>query len=514
MGAAMRAAAVRETDERGRVSSGPPMRPAPTSVAVRMRRTFGALALLAALLPARARLTADGPVDSRLAEAREAYVSRLEGVAAWSAENQVYLERDKAYALILRLAPDHPRSRSALKYVRLPKGGGWAQKDYVPPKNWNKGMIAAARKKLDDAFGPYRDAVLGALDEAGPDLPSAKREEAFEGLVDLAPDDATLRSARGDVEQDGHWYLPETIEGSAQRAAFQALRARVRAEPLQVAQDADAKGWDGALTTGPFSVWSADAAECEPMVRLLETAARFVRGAIPTVARKETKLQVILLTDRERARKWVARQGPEYAQVLRDVERFGSVWLPTGRLLCYLDGTQARRKSVLRQVVGLALEEGDFGDRDRGWIPEGLQQRLCWHADRTHGNSFGKKGDTADVEKAAGHVLPDAEEDWLAAAAASLAVDPVPRFRALLTRRLNAMEAPDALAAYALGAYLLEGRPEALLDFVKATMTLDDADKQAEAGFGVDAATLAWRVRRWAMETAGRDDDADTLGTR
>jgi hypothetical protein len=459
--------------------------------------------LLGALLPA-ARAAAEGTLDGRLAEARDAYVKALERAASWASENQVLLERDATYALILRVAPDHARARAGLKYVREAKGGRWRQKDYVAPKNWNKGLVATAQKKRAEAFAPYRDAVLAALEDGAGPKPG-KKAEVLEGLIDLAPDDPALREPRGDVERDGHWYLPETIDGIARREAFRALKKRVRAELPEPAADPAGKNWPGALTTGPFTVWSTKADEVRPYVVLMETAHRFLKGALPGEVKEKVGMRYILVQDRDTARKWLSEQGPEYADARRDVEHYGSIHLPTGSVLCYLKDPQWRRISCLRQVVSRIFDHSSRGDRDRGWILEGLEQRLCWHIDAAHGNPFGQTGHSDGPREDAGEGMPDTEADWIGAAARALTEDPVPRFRMLLTRRLNAMEVPDSLAAYALGAFLLEGRPESLGPLVKASMTMDDADKQAEAAFGVDATTLAWRVRRFAMETASLD---------
>jgi hypothetical protein len=227
-----------------------------------------------------------------------------------------------------------------------------------------------------------------------------------------------------------------------------------------------------------------------------------LKAALKGEVRQKTAMRYLLVEDRDTARKWLSARGPDYAEARRDVEHYGSIQLPTGSVLCYLKEPASRRVSALRQVVSRVINHWSRGDRDRGWILEGLEQRLCWHIDSTQGHPFSSHGHSEAPREDRGEEPPDSEEDWIAHAAKALAEDPIPRFRMLLTRRLNAMEVADSLAAYALGAFLLEGRPEALGPFLKATMTLDDADKQSEAAFGVDAATLAWRVRRFAIETA------------
>jgi hypothetical protein len=57
-----------------------------------------------------------------------------------------------------------------------------------------------------------------------------------------------------------------------------------------------------------------------------------------------------------------------------------------------------------------------------------------------------------------------------------------------------------------LGAWLLEGRPEALALFCRVNAEVDSADLQCRKAFGDGAATVAWRLRRWTLEAvaAGR----------
>lgn len=473
-----------------------------------MRRNLIAAAVLAlaVLAPAwgTSRLEAEGPPDARLAEAGAALVRRLEGVASWCHESQVFLERDATYREILRFAPDHARSRSVLKYTRDLKTKAWVQKGYVEPKNWNKGHVPTAQRRRQEAVLPYRDAVLALLDGAGAAWSPARRAEVGERLVDLMPEDATLRAARGDVEDEGRWLLPESVEGRKRRREFEALRRKIDAEPPAVRRDEQGQGWECAITTGAVSVWSTAGAECLPLLLLADAAERFFTAAVGPGRETRTPFRALMLEDRDAARRWLAKAGPEYDEARRDVEKFGSLWLPIGAVLGFLREPEDRRSSVLVQCLQRGLLLRVRRDRSRGWVGAGLLQRLSWHVDAHHGAGFtadehtegkGKRGAEEEVE-----TVPAADTSWLAAAAATLEADPVRRISTLLTRRTNAMEAQDVLAAYALASYLLEGRPEALMPFLEATYSLDDADAQAQKAVSVDVATLAWRVRRWALE--------------
>jgi hypothetical protein len=67
--------------------------------------------------------------------------------------------------------------------------------------------------------------------------------------------------------------------------------------------------------------------------------------------------------------------------------------------------------------------------------------------------------------------------------------------------RLNAMQPRDVLLAYGLAAYLMEAKPEHFVKFVRATADRTDAEGIVEDVLGVDLPFLAWRLRRWLLES-------------
>jgi hypothetical protein len=444
-------------------------------------------------------------LDDRLAEARAAAVKRLEKVVAWCQESQVFAERDRVYATILVLAPDHERARSVLKYTRPKKGGPWERGGYVEPKNWNKGLVPEAAKRLEGALAEYRDAVQGALG-AGIDVDPGRRSRVLEQLVDLLPNDVEVRRPRGDVQHEGRWLLPETVEGIVRRKAMQAMLERAKAAVPPVRSDPTAveKRWRSGVTCEHFGVCGyVDEIECVTLVRLMEAGHSFLAELLGTTDVAPTPKRVLLMEDSKIARTWLFAQGPEHAEAQRIFPHVTALWLPSGTNMQYHSDATVRRVGTLRQVIQRAIEARTTGDRDRGWVSEGLGQRLTWHVSGQHGSAFVSFGQTESAEgRNVEQVLPAPNVEWLSAAARVLQLDPVPRLESVLTMRLNAMRIDDVLVAYALGAFLLEGRPESLSPFLKASLSIDSADRQCLDVFGVDAATLAWRLRRWTMETS------------
>ena len=80
---------------------------------------------------------------------------------------------------------------------------------------------------------------------AGPDVPSGRHEAVTEMVIDVAPEDAEIRKSRGDVEKDGRFFLPETLDGVKRREEIvEALRQAEAAAPTaQPDAEAVAKKW-------------------------------------------------------------------------------------------------------------------------------------------------------------------------------------------------------------------------------------------------------------------------------
>src|SRR5205814_2880768 len=127
--------------------------------------------------------------------------------------------------------------------------------DYVEPVDWNKALLGEAERRRIDAARTLREAANRAYDAAGVAAEDARRKEVRELSIDLAPDDADLRRAIGDVEVAGHWEIPETGNGRAKRREFEGILAATPA--VAVAEDPEAiRGhWKGGAKSERFTAW-------------------------------------------------------------------------------------------------------------------------------------------------------------------------------------------------------------------------------------------------------------------
>jgi hypothetical protein len=474
-----------------------------------MRRAAGRAAVLAVAVAAWSaswsRACADA-IDDGLVKARRGLVSRLESIATWCNEQKLHGERDRTFRRILLLDPDHARSRAGLKFKRERKGAPWVQApDYKEPPDWNKGLLPEAAKRRVEAALAFRVAALDVVESAGPDVPPGRREAVVELVIDVAPEDGELRRGRGDVERDGRWWLAETIGAYERRREIGKIVRSSREEAPTPVPDKKALGigWPAAARTDRFLAYGeVTQAECVDTVTLLETS----RSVMPRLFQpKEVRpwpKTTVLFPGRAAAQEFLSTK-PSYADALR-ISGEVSGLIVDGMYVGYRSDRADRTVAALRQALDAELDMRFPSERDRGWVDEGVGQRLCWLVARRHGPSFVVLGGTehAGAEREEEVDLPSEELDRIPAAAEVLGKDPARRVRALLTMRLNAMRNADALAAYALAAYLIEARPESLVDFLSACFASDDPEAMCRDGLGVDAETLAWRVRRWAMETA------------
>ena len=469
-----------------------------------------AAVLLAAVLAADAlgatRDVAADDIDDARARGGAGVASRLDALATWCNELRLLGFRDRVLRQLLVFAPENLRARSLLKYSRV-KGGGWVQSpDYREPADWNRGLLPHAEKRFAEALAPYRDAVLGAI-SAHPELPSARREEAVERLVDMLPNDVQLRKSRGDVEregQSGQWVLPETVEGEKTRATrrkqVEAHEPRARAD-VGDDRDALALGWKAAVRSRHRRVQgSVDREEVADALVAMDVADALCRDVLGGESPAKGPAVTIIVGTREEARR-IVEQDPLDTESKSIFDEVGGLPLRVGPYLSYYGTEEFRRLGGVRNVVAGHLRT-HFHGRDRGWLSEGVGQRIVWYVAAAHGPWFvnvagADRGGARDDEE--GDAV-DYEAGWIPAAAAVLERDGPPRLATLLTKRLNAMHEPDVAVAYALGAFLLEGRPESFAKFARATMEGDDAEAMVEQALGADVAALSWRLRRWCIE--------------
>lgn len=447
---------------------------------------------------------AGADLDADIAKADKRLVSHLMAVTKWAAGKRINGFRHDVFRLILQVDPDHKRARGVLGYKRQGRDGPWVRKkEYKEPANWGTGFLAKAKERLQGGLERWRDDLFDAL-EADP-APEAERHDlVLERLLDLLPQDAAVRERCGHVQHEGRWVLPETAAALPRRAELRALApalAREKARQAVVDPEPIGNGWKSAWKTKSRRVYGAiRIQETRSIITAMDVADAVCTKILGPSKKVRGPKQTIILTSRKEARRIVARE-PEWRSALKDVEHVRGLILPTGEYLVYRSDAKNRLLGPVRQVVDSGLDRR-FRGKARGWISEGIGQRITWYVTGHHGPNFVSLNRTERLTGTEETVeLPDDPRAWPAAAAAVLAHEGGARIAALLTKRLNAMTAADVLAAYGLAAYLMEARPESFLRFTEATAKGHDAQAIIRETLGADhAAMLARRLRRWLLE--------------
>lgn len=448
---------------------------------------------------------ADAFADAIAAE-KKGLVTRLESLATWCDGKRLAGERDRVFRLILRFDPEHVRARTALKFTRAGKGKPWVQSpEYREPADWDKGNLVEAAARRRAAASAFVEKALAALSAVGAEVPPGRREEVIETAIDVAPDNGDIRRERGDVERNGRWFLAETIDAEQRRAdVSSAVRAAEDAAPRAAADPgALATGWKVAYRTESYQVMGkVPTEECIRVLRNLEVGRRFFAGQIGDSGGEPWPRIVYVYEDREAARRFLAKY-PQFEDFDRIKDEVAGGALPDGSYIGYFSSPARRTTAPISAWMERELSR--LFPKSKAWVGQGFSQLLCWRAFRAHPPHSVNIGGTdrpQDLNEDEEVALPEPTANWMPAAAAVLSRQPVRRVRSLLTMNLNAMRSGDLLTACALASYLFEGRYESLEGFLAAAADSDDPDAMCRAALGVDADTLAWRLRRFALETA------------
>jgi hypothetical protein len=470
----------------------------------------GVLATVAAVLLLAGRAPADA-TDDALAEARTGLVSRLESLLAWAHDQRIAGFRHGLARRILELAPDHAKARATLQYKRAGKNAPWVQdRAYVVPGDVNRAALPDAEKRLAAVDAWYREALVAAAAGAEP----ARREALLDGFLDTNPQDPALRRVLGHVEEDGRWAHPEAHAARRRRAELVALGAKAReAAGQRVGRDKEGMemGWY-ALRTPKRAIWSSEKWPVEIREALVfmeagDVLAARLFGAEQEIGKESVpRTYVPLLYVCGSKEQGCALMGsiPDVADRVAELDLVAGLSLGKHG---YLSIEKHREKAMgvgVRLVVDSHVDDALADSVERGWISEGIGQRVVWYATGRHGPNFVNLEGT-DVARADDEIddepLPEQPDAWLAAAERALERHGPRRLAATLTARLNAMRSTDVLLGYALAAYLVESRPDDLASFARASAKASDGAVLVKEALGQDVGAFAVRLRRWLRDT-------------
>lgn len=454
------------------------------------------------------------PAPDALADARrqleQALVVELEAIAEHCRKDELYAERERVLELVLAVEPERAEARKALRY-RL-HDGRWVQAPGSRPAR-DRGAdedLATARARTAAVLAAHRAALLERLDALAAGLSAEEVETELRRLTELQPDDALVHARLGEVPLQGRWVLEETRRALERRATLAAACARALDAPPPVACDPSPTERAG----GP-----ALAGRCTDEVRVLgtvpvealERTARTARALGPLFEamlgfppRFAPDFTIYVLAGPREGHAFV-QDWPGEAQGHRllhpallsswiDREPRVAVWDTDGR---------ARLDMAARQTFGMLLTDALGIDLRTGWAWEGLGlyatqtllgTRLSWFLEERDYRGTQQEGALRPTFRGNG--------DWLRLAHMRLTGRGGLRLPFLLPRQTAELGTEDLPVAFALAAYLVEGRPRELPELLaRLALEAESPIPAFEQTLGMPLPVLERRLTRWLEET-------------
>ncbi len=448
-------------------------------------------------------------LDRRRAALVEDLVPELLELAGECRRERLYKEADDLYRVVLHLDPEERTARRGLRYRRVGSKGWIQSRGYRPGRNQRKADAAPWQARCDALLVPYREVLLAAIDDLPAELGPLPAWRELEALARSLPEDEHLRERLGEVEVDGRWVLVETQRARLRRKAIPDLAAaclELAPDPvpgdIRVEERRLPLEWSTSRATPRVRVLGTTAeAEVIHTTRISHAVGDLFRYALDADGRHREDFTIYLLTQGEKNLLLESFPG------LSPEDRAGlgpaaGGWLGRGDRLGEWDANPARRlDGAARQTLGTFMMDVFGIDGRHGWAWEGiglylthelLGTRLTWF--------FHPDGYAPATPSGLWTRLQSADVDWLHEAAGLIDGGVTSPLVYLLGRGVNGMNEVDALHAYALGAYLLEGHARRLPRLLERVGGGEHPTLVFEQELGFPLPVIEARLRRFLRE--------------
>lgn len=423
-------------------------------------------------------VAADG-IEAQRATARAELVGRLNQLATWCNDKELFIERDRLWRRVLEIAPDDPNARKGLRYARN-VDGSW--KDPAPRemKNIGKKFLDELAKREDAAAAPYGDALL-ALARA-PERAPAERDALVAEIRSLAPNHAGLHEWLGNVQMDDRWVIPETVTAKERRAAIRAEAKRTMEDGAPVpaaeaggAENALGVSWKTVLQGDRVRVLSTGAAdEAQRIARACDGVGSLLDFALGTEARFPGGYTIYVLTQPGEKETFIAKLPNLSDEERARISKLDGTGIPnTTNVALFGKDPVHRVDTAVRHTIGHVLSMSLGVSHKTAWAWEGIGLYLTRELVGTRLTWFVSEDADPATAGLRGKLMTP-ESNWIQEAYDLLATGTAVPLEDLLRRDLDRLDVAGALTAYALVAYLLEGQPTATLEFVRRSARGDD----------------------------------------
>jgi hypothetical protein len=440
-----------------------------------------------------------------------ALVPQLWELARWARARKLYLEVDRIARAVIAIDPDHSPARKALKYLK--RTDGWVlSRAYRTPRNFGDGeQLELYAQALVEVTDPFQAKLFRRLERDSRKLAPGTRDAVLRRLLVLDPDDEALRAVLGERKLDGRWVLEETaraaeVSGRIATRAEQALE-RVRRPGI----DAPTKPERGLklawktvrITRGVRVLGTTQRAEVDETARVTQAVAHFFHTVFGHGQSHRRGYTIFLLKDPGQRDILLETMEGIDDPTKDQLRRAAGGWLGKPNRLGEWDPSPARRlDGAARQTLGTLLMDAYGIDGRHGWAWEGLGLYMVYRMVGTRLTYFiDRTGYTANRKTTLWPRLQAPGARWLVEARVLLASERAPGLEFLLGRSVDTMRDEDLLYAYALAAYLLEGRPDDVPRILKRIGAGEHPVRVFEAVTGLSLEDLELRIRRWLDET-------------
>jgi hypothetical protein len=462
------------------------------------------LSSLVAVAPAQG--AKPGFPDAHRAAQAELFTGMLK-LATWSENKELFLERDRLFKAILAMDPDNADARKGLRYSRK-SDGSWVEPAPREAKNRNPKALEELSAKRAAVAAPYRARMLALLDEHAAD--AATRRAVYREVLHADPDDAFVHAELGEARAGDAWVLQETVTAKERRAQIKALVETalagvgdLHAAPLSEMEKGLGLKFTQALSTRNVRVLGTGLApEVEATARNCEAVGVFLRGVLGIETQHQPDFTVYLIANPKDGPVFVANLpglAPEFRAFLKTC--VGAL-IPGQPIVAYWDKDLAHRvDGASRQTIGDFLGRAYGLTLHEGWAWEGLGLYLNRELTGTRLTWFVEMATATAAKKQLHKKLENPQTNWMNEALLLLEQPDRPKLEATLAKDVNAMGLEDMLYAYALSAYLLEGRPKDLPVILTriAGAKASTAVALAEV-LQLDVPGVEERLRRWLSE--------------
>jgi len=445
--------------------------------------------------------------DADVAAARGATVLLLEEFVAYTGTAKLYLERDRAWEAIVRLDPANEAAHKGLKHTKNRDGSWKVPEKPATSKNFGKDLTECARRRAEIAAA-HRNALVAIAEKQA--LAPAARRALYDELLTIDPDNAESRALLGEARRDDQWVLAETVASKTRRGELCALvKELVAAVPAPVKIEPREREaplgvtWSACFATPKVRVFSSgDAAEALNVAVQCTAAVELFRRVTSAPKDVPDVVDIYLLTSAGARDAFVAAWPGWSAEDRSRVKTWAGTGLPNEIHHARWDADAPKRlDGAVRHMLGLlTLFNYGFDHQKCAWAWEGFGLYLTRELVGTHYTwySTGPTSGDAESKELLGKLMMG-DANWMNEAFQRSKRGKGTKIEALCSRPIDTFGVDDVLTAYALAAYLLEGRAERVGALFTALGT-GPSDKALAETLALTPAELDARLVRWMAE--------------